>query len=96
MLNDADILRSVDNVEHEELHVGNFRSECLHNFFVKSQKSVPLFSPSLMESLFVKGYAGLVAKLFVLMFESLKRHKDDNVLVSDYIDMDLSALLVEL
>jgi hypothetical protein len=68
----------------------------MHNFFIKSQKSMALFSPALLEQLFIKGYANLIVKLFVLMHEALKRHKDDTNLVSDYIDMDLATLLIEL
>lgn len=32
---------------------------------------MPLYFPSLLEQLFVKGYANLVVKLFVLMYEAL-------------------------
>jgi hypothetical protein len=57
---------------------------------------MPLFFPSLLKSLYIKGYANLVVKILVQMHEALKRHKDDSQLVSDYIDMDLQALLLEL
>jgi tRNA pseudouridine-54 N-methylase len=68
----------------------------MHNFFIKSQKSMPLFSPFLLEQLFVKGYANFIVKLFVLMHDALKRHKESKTQVSDYIDMDLAELLTEL
>jgi len=95
VLNDADLM-DIDSKETPEFKIGNFRTNCLQNYFITRQRSMPLFFPSLLEQLYIKGYANLVVKLFVLMYEALKDHKEDSKLVSDYIDMDLGALLTEL
>lgn len=97
VLNDADIIESSQPAEQNEcLKLGNFRENSMHNLFIKSQKSLPLFFPALLEELYIKGYANLVAKLLVLMHEALIKHKESSELVSDYINMDLSGLLTEL
>lgn len=54
---------------------------------------MPLFSPYLLQSLYIKGYANLVVKILVQMDEALKAHLNDSYLVSDYIDQDLEVLL---
>ena len=96
LINDGEIVERADSKLSGELKIGNFRTNCLQNSFIQSQKSMPLFFPSLLQSLYVKGYANLVVKILVQMHEALKLHQDDTHLVSDYIDMDLEALLQEL
>ena len=96
MINDGEIVDRSEPKVNEELRIGNFRTKCLQNSFIQSQKSMPLFSPYLLQSLYIKGYANLVVKILVQMDEALKSHLNDSKLVSDYIDQDLEALLLEL
>lgn len=57
---------------------------------------MPLFNANLLEALYIKGYSNLVVKLLVMMFGVLKMHVSSSVSVSDYIDMDLQTLIIEL
>lgn len=50
---------------------------------------MPLFHPSLLEALYIKGYTNLVTKLLVMLYEVLKKHIENSLVVTDYIDMDL-------
>ena len=90
---DDDAPRQID-----QLQLGNFRENSLHKYFVQSQRSMALFYPGLLEALYIKGYATLVVKLMVKMHEALQKHEnmDSSQVISDYIDMDLEALLIEI
>jgi hypothetical protein len=47
----------------------------LHSMYVQTQRSMPLFSPQLLQSLYIKGYGTLVVKLLVMLRISLDKNQ---------------------
>ena len=65
----------------------------IQKLFALKQRSQSLYHPKLLTELFNKGYSLLVVKILVKLMEMLKVEKDK---ICDYLDMDLSSLLIEL
>ena len=65
----------------------------IHQLFALKQRSQSLFHPKLLTELFNKGYTLLVVKILVKLMDMLKAEKEK---ISDYLDMDLGSLLIEL
>ena len=53
-----------------------------------------MFHPGLLAELYYKGYWSFVVKILLKLKEFIETHIDDKL--SDYLDMDLESLLVEL
>ena len=69
------------------------RSEKLHRLIVEGQRSQSLFDPHLLAELFIKGYGAFVVKILLKLKELLEA---DPKRLSDYLEMDLETLLLEL
>ena len=74
---------------------------------IERQRSLSLFHPSLLAELYYKGYGGFVVKILLKLSEILKlaaerpssdkqQTSPDEQKLSDYLDMDLESLLLEL
>ena len=50
----------------------------------------------MLAELFIKGYSGLVLKVLLKIKELLVLNQSNSVALSDYLDMDLESLLLEL
>jgi len=75
----------------------------LHRKIIEKQRSQSLFNPGLLAELFIKGYSSLVLKILLKMKELLggvssgeQPKEEECANLSDYLDMDLESLLLEL
>ena len=81
------------------------RCEKLHKLILQRQRSLSLFHPSLLAELYYKGYGSFVVNILLKLKEILtlaaEKSKEsptesEEQKLSDYLDMDLESLLVEL
>ena len=76
------------------------RADKLHKMIIEEQRSLSLFHPSLLAELFYKGYGDFVVKILLKLNDILAASQDQSegskARLSDYLDMDLESLLLEL
>lgn len=66
----------------------------LHRLIIERQRSQGLFHPNLLAELYFKGYGTFVVKILLKLKELLESRQTEKL--SDYLDMDLESLLIEL
>ena len=81
------------------------KCEKLHKLILQRQRSLSLFHPSLLAELYYKGYGSFVVNILLKLKEILtlaaekskeSSSESEEQKLSDYLDMDLESLLVEL
>lgn len=70
------------------------QSSELHRMIIERQRSQGLFHPNLLAELYFKGYGSFVVKILLKLKELLESRQTEKL--SDYLDMDLETLLLEL
>lgn len=73
-------------------------TQLLHRRIIARQRSQSLFAPDLLAELFFKGYGEFVVKILLKLKELLEKinEAESQERFSDYLDMDLESLLLEL